>query len=52
MHVLPQGGFIHHVRLPEGVDWSVGTPVRLDVEGGIVKAAREGIPSDDCIPGR
>lgn len=52
VHTLPQGGFVHHVRLPEGVDWSVSTPVRLDVEGGIVKAAREGIPSDDCMPGR
>ncbi|MBL9086871.1 MAG: hypothetical protein JNM10_06980 [Planctomycetia bacterium] len=52
VHVLPQGGFVHHVRLPDGVDWSVSTPVRLDVEGGIVKSAREGIPSDDCIPGR
>lgn len=52
VHVVPQGGFVHHVRMPDHVDWSIGTPVRLDVEGGVVKAAREGIAPEDCLPGR
>ena len=52
VHQVPRGGFVHHVRMPDHVDWSVSTPVRLDAEGGVVRAAREGIAEDDCIPGR
>jgi len=52
VHQVPRGGFVHHVRMPDHVDWSVSTPVRLDVEGGVVRAAREGIGAEDCIPGR
>lgn len=48
VHALPQGGFVHVIDLPDTVDWTIDTPSRLDVEGGVIRTARANLPPDAC----
>jgi hypothetical protein len=48
VHMLPQGGFVHTINLPDTVDWVVTAPARLVVENGVVTFAKQGIAPEDC----
>ncbi len=42
VEIKPEGPHVRDVALPRGVDWVVTTPAELELEAGVIVAAREG----------
>ena len=42
VQVLPEGPHVRRLELPRAVEWVVTTPAVLELEGGVIVAAREG----------
>ena len=42
VEIKPEGPHVRDVELPRGVDWVVTTPAELELEAGVIVAAREG----------
>ncbi len=48
VHALPTGAFVHTLVLPSTVDWNIGAPAKIVVEGGVVTSARQDLAPNDC----
>ena len=47
VNLMPEGGFVQRIELPETTAYVITTPGELIVENGVIVSAQEGVGSDD-----